>query len=65
MTPKETIKAKLTFEYDGKKICMWNLEFKKGSIIESTFKGIEMGYYGGTLLQAITAEFDKQEIEKL
>lgn len=58
MKSKKKIKAKLTFEYDGKKICMWNLEFKKGSIIESTFKGIEMGYYGGTLLQAITKEFE-------
>lgn len=65
MKQKETIKAKLTFEYDGKTICMWNLVFRKGSTTESVFKGIEMGYYNGTLLQAITAEFDNKEIENL
>jgi hypothetical protein len=65
MTPKENIKAKLTFEYDGKIICTWNLEFPKGKDIESNFKGIEMGYYNGTLLQAIAKEFNKKEIVEL
>jgi hypothetical protein len=55
--------AKLTFEYNGKVVCIWKLEFPNGGSVESTFKGIEMGYYNGTLLQAITKEFDKKEKE--
>ena len=58
---KKDIKAKLTFEFDGKVICMWNLKFPKGEGKYTTFKLIEMGYYNGTLLQAIAREFDPQK----
>jgi hypothetical protein len=60
MTKQKLIKAKLTFEYDGKTVCIWNLKFPEGGDTASTFKGIEMGYYNGTLLEAITEEFNKQ-----
>ena len=60
MTKQNLIKAKLTFEYDGKIVCMWNLKFPEDGSTASTFKSIEMGYYNGTLLEAITTEFNKQ-----
>lgn len=57
--------AKLTIEYNDKVIGIWKLEFPDESYAQSDFRAIDMGYYNGTLLQALCKIFDKQEKEGL
>ena len=50
------MKAKLTFEIDGKVEKIWKLDC--GTDAMNTFGLLKMGYFNGTYLECISKEFD-------
>ena len=50
------MKAKLTFEIDGKVERIWKLDC--GTDAMNTFDLLKMGYFNGTYLECISKEFD-------